>query len=231
MPDIDLAPLNNVLDKYAPQGRAALLPALHAAQALYGYLSETVASQIARALNVPLADVSGVIDFYAHFYCAPVAKTVVHVCNDPACAMAGSEALMKMMTRQIQLDPTGHASITLERAPCLGLCEHAPAAIIHETQRGDLDPTRAFDITADIGQKPFGRLGGDLRLLTRNCGQGHPTPLPEYHAAGGYAALRRALSLSPGEVIAEVKAAGLVGRGGAAFPGPSQIRRLQRRRG
>jgi NADH-quinone oxidoreductase subunit F len=218
MTEIDLAPLHSLLAKYAPQGSAALLPALHAAQSLYGYLPEPVAAQVARALNVPLADIHGVIDFYAHFFCAPVARTVVHVCNDPVCAMAGSDALMKMMSRQIQLDPTGRASLTLERAPCLGLCEHAPAAIIHETQRGDLDPNRAVDITTDIGQKPFGRLGGDLRLLTRNCGQGRATALAEYQAGGGYSALRRALSLTPAEVIAEVKAAGLVGRGGAAFP-------------
>lgn len=218
MPEIDLAPLSAVLGKLAPQGRAALLPALHTAQALYGYLPEPVAAQIGQALNVPLADVYGVIDFYAHFYSAPVAKTVVHVCNDPACALAGSDALMKMMTRQIHLDPTGRASLTLERAPCLGLCEHAPALMVHETQRGDVDPDRAQDVTADIGQKPFGLLGGDLRLLTRNCGKGRPTTLAEYEAGGGYASLRKALNLNPGGVVAEVKASGLVGRGGAAFP-------------
>jgi NADH-quinone oxidoreductase subunit F len=218
MPEIDLAPLHVLLGKFAPQGRTALLPALHAAQAFYGYLPEPVAAQIGQALKVPLADVYGVIDFYAHFYSAPVAKTVVHVCNDPVCALAGSDALMKMMNRQIILDPTGRASITLERAPCLGLCEHAPAVMIQETQRGHLDPDRAVDITADIGQRPFGLIGGDLRLLTRHCGRGRPTPLAEYEAAGGYAALRKSLRLAPGDVIAEVKAAGLVGRGGAAFP-------------
>ena len=36
--------------------------------------------------------------------------------------------------------------------------------------------------------------------------------------SGGYAALRKALALDPAAVIAEVKASGLVGRGGAAFP-------------
>jgi NADH-quinone oxidoreductase subunit F len=55
-------------------------------------------------------------------------------------------------------------------------------------------------------------------VLTANCGRGRRTTLDEYTAGGGYAGLRKALGLSPTEVITEVKASGLVGRGGAAFP-------------
>ena len=63
MSDLDLAPLRAMLADLASQGRTALLPALQAAQALYGYLPEPVAAEVARALHVPLADVHGVIDF------------------------------------------------------------------------------------------------------------------------------------------------------------------------
>ena len=61
-------------------------------------------------------------------------------------------------------------------------------------------------------------VGGDIRILTSNCGQGYPTSLADYQARGGYAGLKKALSMTPQAVLAEVKAAGLVGRGGAAFP-------------
>ena len=57
----------------------------------------------------------------------------------------------------------------------------------------------------------------DLRLL-RRVGVVDPTSLDAYRAHGGYAALRRALSLGPGGVIREVTEAKLLGRGGAAFP-------------
>jgi NADH-quinone oxidoreductase subunit F len=57
-----------------------------------------------------------------------------------------------------------------------------------------------------------------VRLLSANCGRGRATSLEEYTAGGGYRGLRKALSLTPSAVIAEVKASGLVGRGGAAFP-------------
>jgi NADH:ubiquinone oxidoreductase subunit E len=60
---LDLAPLVLEIEKYVPLGRSGLLPALHAAQRIYGWISEPVAAQIARSLGVPLADVHGVIEF------------------------------------------------------------------------------------------------------------------------------------------------------------------------
>jgi NADH-quinone oxidoreductase subunit F len=221
MPELDLSPLRALLKNYAPQGRTALLPVLHAAQALYGYLPEPVATEIGRALNVPLADVYGVIDFYALFYAEPVGKIIIHVCNDLACAMAGSDALFKLMNRRVGLDLRkggGAGEITIERAPCLGLCEHAPAIIVQESQRGRVSVNLATALTEEVGEKPYGIIGGDLSLLTSNCGKGRPTSLAEYETSGGYNALRKAMQIAPDAVIAEVKASGLVGRGGAAFP-------------
>jgi NADH-quinone oxidoreductase subunit F len=57
-------------------------------------------------------------------------------------------------------------------------------------------------------------VGGSLRLLTANCGNG-TTSLAAY---GEYAALAKAKRMKPEEVVSEIKASGLVGRGGAAFP-------------
>jgi hypothetical protein len=56
-------PLKLAIEPYIPLGRSGLLPALHAAQKLYGWVSEPVAAEIAKALHVPLADVHGVIEF------------------------------------------------------------------------------------------------------------------------------------------------------------------------
>jgi len=214
MPEIDLTPIRAALREFIPQGRTALLPALHAAQDLHGYLPEPVAAEVGRALGVPLSEVFGVIDFYAHFFREPVGRTVVRVCNDPVCAQAGSGAVMKMMARRERLGE----SVTLESAACLGLCEHAPAVMVRERQRGRVDASVETGIGESIGEMPFSIIGGDTSLLTENCGKGRATSLGEYEAAGGYKALRRALELSPAEVVEEIKASGLVGRGGAAFP-------------
>ena len=57
------------------------------------------------------------------------------------------------------------------------------------------------------------------RIATRNCGTVDPGDIREYIAAGGYGGLAKALSeMSQEELVEEVKASGLRGRGGAAFP-------------
>jgi len=72
MSEIDLAPLQKILSPYIPLGRSGLLPALHAAQKHYGWLSQPVTAEVGNALKVPLADVHGVIEFYSLFYNEPV---------------------------------------------------------------------------------------------------------------------------------------------------------------
>lgn len=221
MIEFDLAPLHTMLAELTPRGRTALLPALHGAQAIYGFLPEPVAVEISRALDVPLADLYGVIDFYAMFYKEPIGKTIVRVCGDPACAMAGSDSVLTAICQYLGVsvdEVTADGALSVERAPCLGLCDHAPAVLVGETPIGRADPAQAPQIFRAIGETPRGQVGGDIRLLTANCGRGQRTDLEDYLEGGGYIGLRKALEMKPEAVIAEVKAAGLVGRGGAAFP-------------
>ena len=221
MTDLDLSSLKTRLAELAPEGRSALLPALHAAQEIYGYLPEPVAAEVARTLNVPLADVFGVIDFYALFFREPVGKTVIHVCDDPACAIAGADGVLKMMAQKAELVQEGTGAkktVTVERAPCLGLCEHAPALLVQGTAVGEANDVTWEDLLGTRTRHVQSILGGTIHTLTKNCGPGHPTTLEEYKASGGYMALQKALKSSASNVIDEVKASGLVGRGGAAFP-------------
>ena len=175
-----------------------------------------------RGLGVHVeADVFGVIDFYALFFREPVGKTVIHVCDDPACALAGADGILKTMTQKADLLQEGGAvqkSVTVERAPCLGLCEHAPALLVQGTAVGGANDTTWEDLVGARTKHVRSILGGTIHKLTQNCGRGHPTTLEEYKAGGGYMALQKALANSPQNVIDEVKASGLVGRGGAAFP-------------
>ncbi|MBL8965316.1 MAG: NAD(P)H-dependent oxidoreductase subunit E, partial [Phycisphaerae bacterium] len=101
------------------------------------------------------------------------------------------------------------------RAPCLGLCEHAPAVLVNDTAIGQAEPNQIDAICEELGFQPTGIIAGTLRLLTANCGKGRPTSFQEY---GDYAALKKARMMAPEAVVAEIKTAGLVGRGGAAFP-------------
>jgi NADH-quinone oxidoreductase subunit F len=221
MSDPDLVRLRSTLAELAPQGRAALLPALHVAQQFNGWLPEAVAAEVGRALGVPLADVHGVIDFYEMLSREPMGRTVVRVCSAPVCALAGAESVAQALCRRLQIEPgevSSDSEFTVEHAPCLGLCDHAPALLVGESASGSAAPEQAAEICARGGQRPVSFVGGDIRKLTSNCGQGDPTALAGYKSGDGYAGLKKALATSPEAVLAEIKAAGLVGRGGAAFP-------------
>ena len=224
MTEPDLVRLRSLLAELAPQGRPALLPALHAAQRLHGWLPEAVAAEVGRALGVPLADVYGVIDFYKMLHKQPSGRTVLRVCSAPVCAVAGADAVADALCRYLKIDsgkrgqvsPDGEFS--MERTLCLGMCDHAPALLVGETALGRADSAQPAAICARKGERPLSFVGGDIRGLTANCGHGQPTSLADFKARGGYAGLQKALALAPEEVIAQVKASGLVGRGGAAFP-------------
>jgi NADH-quinone oxidoreductase subunit F len=213
MADLDLSPLRITLEPYIPLGRSGLLPALHAAQKLYGWLPEQVAAEVAGSLQVPLADVHGVIEFYSLFYNEPLGRRVIRVCTDPACALRGGDALLDHLCAHHGVTPNGttaDGAVTVEHSPCLGLCDQAPAALVDDEAETNISLEKN---TYDLGL-PRSIVGGTLKLLTRNCGNG-PTSLQNY---GEYAGLRKALEMSPEQVVEAIKASGLVGRGGAAFP-------------
>ncbi len=117
-------------------------------------------------------------------------------------------------------------------APCLGLCERAPAALVIEAgdpvQRSVAGHVSAAEIAAwAAGGAPAAevpptaavpQLGDESLVLLRRAGRVDPHDIDAYIAEGGFAALARAQQLGPEGVIAAVSASGLVGRGGAAFP-------------
>ena len=213
MSENDLAPLQNILNPYIPLGRSGLLPALHAAQRHYGWLPQEVAAEVAKTLTIPLADVHGVIEFYSLFYSKPVGKKMIRVCTDPACALKGADELLNHLCSHHGIEPgqtTPDAAHTIEPSPCLGLCEHAPAVLFNDEAETNIDLQTG---TYELGRPPS-VIYGTIRELTKNCG-GETTRLNNY---GKYTAFLKAQKMQPADVIAEIKASGLVGRGGAAFP-------------
>ena len=209
--------LKSAIEPYIPLGRSGLLPALHAAQKLHGWISEETAAEIAKALHVPRADVHGVIEFYSLFYNEPTAKRVIRVCTDVACALKGGDGILSHLCEHHGLKPgqtKPDLSLTIEASPCLGLCEHAPVALVGDgVVMGD--ELSAFDGRPQTAvSRPRSIVSGPLRKLTANCGNS-TTSLAKY---GNYPAFAKAITMKPEEIVNEIKASGLVGRGGAAFP-------------
>lgn len=214
---IETKALQTALEPYIPLGRSGLLPALHAAQKLFGWISEPTATDIAKVLRIPLADVHGVIEFYSLYYNKPTSKHIIRVCTDAACTIKDADGVLGKLCSSHGLKPgpaggshqtTEDLSLTIEPSPCLGLCEHAPAVWTMDDGRWTVGDGSSEN------DRPQSMVYGPIRMLTANCGNG-TTSLEKY---GEYAAFKKAQTMKPDEVIAEVKASGLVGRGGAAFP-------------
>lgn len=213
MSEIDLSLLEEVIAKYAPMGRSGLLPALHGAQKIYGWLPQAVADQVACSLKIPLADVHGVIEFYSLFYNTPTGRQIVRICTDQACALKGADKLLSDACSLHDLEPyqtTPDRSLTIEPSPCLGLCEQAPAALVDEYAKTLISPRfKEFEYGV-----PRTAVYGSSRILTENCGKG-TTTLAKY---GEYKSLKKAHSIGSLKTIEQINHAGLIGRGGAAFP-------------
>ncbi|WP_426568031.1 NADH-ubiquinone oxidoreductase-F iron-sulfur binding region domain-containing protein [Streptomyces canus] len=207
--------------------RDLLLPGLHAINDRVGWISEGALDYLCRRLTVPPAEAYGVATFYAMFSVRPRASTVLHVCTDLACTAAGARELCEGVVSG--LGPGVH----VERSPCLGLCERAPAvlairagdpvrtavsapATVREAVLAATAPDSAPEEPPAVAAVP--QAGDAGLLLLGRVGVVDPSSLDDYRAHGGYSALRRAFALGPAGVIREVTDSGLVGRGGAAFP-------------
>jgi len=188
--------------------RDLLLPALHAVQDRFGWLTPGALNYICERLTLPPAEVFGVATFYHLFSLTPRSPKVTHVCDDIACRIKGAEQLCADMEKKL-----GAEGGKWQRSPCLGQCERAPAALVieaGETPRSFLWESKEDNLIPQLGQP-------GLQLLGR-VGRVDPESLDAYRADGGYAALKRAIELGPEGIIREVIASNLVGRGGAAFP-------------
>ncbi len=135
----------------------------------------------------------------------------------------------------------------VSRTGCAGMCSMEPLVEVtlpgqREVMFGEVTPGLASRIVADCvadGVPPadhrvptisdLARVAGEpvapendprqYRIVMRNCGVIDPEEIDEYLDRGGYQALATALSsMSPEQVIEELKLSGLRGRGGAGFP-------------
>ncbi|MDB5424713.1 MAG: formate dehydrogenase subunit gamma [Phenylobacterium sp.] len=123
----------------------ALLPMLHALQAVFGCVPREATAFLAETLNLSRAEVHGVVTFYHDFRETPAGARVVRLCRAEACQSRGAEALAADLLRRLGLDwgeTTADGELTVEAVYCLGLCSVAPAAMVDGEPLGRLDAPR-----------------------------------------------------------------------------------------
>ena len=130
----------------------ALMPLLHAIQDNLGYVPESSYSQIAKALNLSVAEVHGVVTFYHHFRTHKPGRHVMQICRAESCQSMGSEALEAHAKKCLNVDyhqTTSDDAITLEAVYCLGNCALSPAVMMDEEVYGRVS---AADLDALIAE-------------------------------------------------------------------------------
>ncbi len=127
----------------------AVIPVLHKAQEIYGYLPVEVQTMIAEGLDVPLAEIYGIVTFYAQFSLYPKGKYQIAVCLGTACYVKGSGDIIDKIKAKLGIDvgectPDGKFSIDATR--CIGACGLAPVLTVNEDVYGRLGVDDVDDI-------------------------------------------------------------------------------------
>ncbi|PSR35216.1 MAG: hypothetical protein C7B46_02055 [Sulfobacillus benefaciens] len=105
-----------------PKDRSQLLPTLWRLAEHFDYLSSSLLDAVSEVMHIPYADIYGVASFYALLPWDPGQSITVHVCTDVMCSLKNSPELSAPLQ--------GYADIIVKESPCLGQCDHAPAALV-----------------------------------------------------------------------------------------------------
>ena len=134
--------LEEIIAKYKDTP-GALIPVLHEAQELYGYLPFEVQKIIADGLDIPVAKVYGVVTFYSQFSLTPKGKYRISVCLGTACYVKGAAEILDKLKERLSIDVgecTDDGLFSLDSCRCIGACSLAPVVTINEEVYGKLVP-------------------------------------------------------------------------------------------
>jgi formate dehydrogenase beta subunit len=185
-----------------------LIEYLHVIQDRYHQLAAPHLAALARMLGLAQTEVYEVATFYHHFdiakegqggaVAAPAALTV-RVCDGLSCEMAGAKGLLERLPALLGRD------VRVVAAPCVGRCEQAPVAVVHQKPiaHATLDAVRAAVAAGDTHDQPGDYIDFD-----------------QYQGQGGYDTLRDCIEhrRDAESVIKTMEDSGLRGLGGAGFP-------------
>ena len=221
--------------------RDLLIEYLHRLNDHFGVLHDRHLVALARQMNLPMAEVYEVASFYHHFDIvrgddAVAPRLVLRVCDSLSCSLAGARELLAALPERLRAMNLGGGlgDVQVQAVPCVGRCEQAPVAVVHQCpvphatvdavlDAVNLKPNRALA----LHPKALVAINFDVATL---AGQSVPvqpdgvspahTDLATYRAHGGY---QTAAALVNGEMDAEavltaMENSGLRGLGGAGFP-------------
>ncbi|HAS74295.1 MAG TPA: NAD(P)H-dependent oxidoreductase subunit E [Clostridiales bacterium UBA8960] len=132
--------LHKVIDDHRDM-QGPLMPILHEAQHIFGAIPKEVQKVISDKLNVPMAEIYGVVTFYSQFTLEPKGDYLIGVCLGTACYVRGAQQLIDKISELTSVSvgktsPDGKFS--LEATRCIGACGLAPVLTVNEDVYGRL---------------------------------------------------------------------------------------------
>ncbi len=142
--------LKNVIEKYKGT-EGALIPVLHEAQDIFGYLPKEVQQKISDGLDIPMSEIYGVVTFYTQFSIYPKGQYQVAVCLGTACYVKGSGDIIERIKQRLGIDVgecTADGKFSLDATRCIGACGLAPVLTVNDEVYGRLTVDDVDDILA-----------------------------------------------------------------------------------
>lgn len=141
-----------ILTRY-PNRRAALLPTLHLAQEVRGWLSPETMARVARLLDLSPAQVRAVASFYTMFNLKPVGKYLIQVCTNIACDLCGAGKVLERFLEETGTRPgevSDDGRYTVIETECLGACGFATAVLVNDRFHEGVTPEKVRALLAEL---------------------------------------------------------------------------------
>jgi NADH-quinone oxidoreductase subunit F len=209
-----------ILKRY-DQPRAATLPLLWLVQESFGHISPDAERWVGSLVGTTVSHVREVVSFYSMYRREPLGRRELRVCTSLPCLLKGSSGVLSRIEERLKIRPgetTPDGELTLTEVECLCACEIAPMAQLDEGFVGPLDEGTLEGLLRGETREPEPYIATDGPILSTRFKDPEGTWFDAYVEDGGYAAAKKALSMTPASIIEEVGKANLRGLGGAGFP-------------
>lgn len=116
-----------------------LIKILEEIQVKYGYIPKICAYKVSTYLEIPLAQIYGVITFYSRFTLKPKGKYNISVCLGTACFVKGSKEILEAAKEKLGIEEgqtTEDGKFSIDNTRCVGACGLAPVFTINEEVYG-----------------------------------------------------------------------------------------------
>ena len=128
--------------KFHKTQKGALMPAIQAAQNIYGYMPEEVQRMVAEGMGVSLSEIYGIVTFYSQFSLTPKGKYKITICMGTACYVIGAGQILERFEKELGINDgecTPDMKFSLNSARCVGACGLAPVISINDDVYGKLN--------------------------------------------------------------------------------------------